>query len=416
MSQGTLFATEQIRCVAAEALIKHLKLDVKISSKEDPEYQSNFPLNKVPAFIGPKGYKLTEVIAILLYLVSLDNEKSPLFGKNAKEYAQVVKWLSFGSSELIPTAAKAFLPLLGATPYNKKQVDEGLSGSLKLADILEERLYNYTYLVGERLTLADIFVGTVVGRIFETIWAKDFLKQYPSITRWFKSLTQTPVFQFTRFDKNFKFRDTPIEFVPPKKEKKQTQTQAQPKAKAEKKAEKKPEPEADEPTSEEPKKAKHPLEALGKSKIPIDEWKRVYSNEDTRPKALPWFWEHYDPSEWSLWKVGYKYNDELTLTFMSNNLVGGFFNRLSASTKFMFGCLVVYGENNNNGIIGAFLVRGQDFKPAFDVAPDWESYFYEKLDASNPADKEFVNDMWAWDKPVIVDGESKEIADGKVFK
>ena len=130
------------------------------------------------------------------------------------------------------------------------------------------------------------------------------------------------------------------------------------------------------------------MEALGKPKNPLDEWKRTYSNEETREVAIPWFWKNqYDPEEWSLWKVDYKYNDELTLTFMSNNLVGGFFNRLSASTKYMFGCMVVYGENNNNGITGAFLVRGQDYVPAFDVAPDWESYEFTKLDGSNEDDK-----------------------------
>ncbi|GMG40283.1 unnamed protein product [Ambrosiozyma monospora] len=101
---------------------------------------------------------------------------------------------------------------------------------------------------------------------------------------------------------------------------------------------------------------------------------------------------------------------------MSNNLVGGFFARLQASTKYLFGCGVVYGENNNNGIVGAFLVRGQDHVPAFDVAPDWESYEFTKLDASSKADQDFVNNMWAWDEPVIANGEKKEIADGKVFK
>ena len=34
-----------------------------------------------------------------------------------------------------------------------------------------------------------------------------------------------------------------------------------------------------------------------------------------------------------------------------------------------------------------FLVRGQDYVPAFDVAPDWESYEFTKLDGSNEDDK-----------------------------
>ena len=90
------------------------------------------------------------------------------------------------------------------------------------------------------------------------------------------------------------------------------------------------------------------MEALGKPKNPLDEWKRTYSNEETREVAIPWFWKNqYDPEEWSLWKVDYKYNDELTLTFMSNNLVGGFFLTDYLLLLNMFGCMVVYGENNN---------------------------------------------------------------------
>ncbi|EER33444.1 elongation factor 1-gamma 1 [Candida tropicalis MYA-3404] len=70
MSQGTLFATQQIRSLAPKALIKHFNLDVKVSDK-DAVYEKNFPLNKIPAFVGPKGFKLTEVIAISLYCMYL---------------------------------------------------------------------------------------------------------------------------------------------------------------------------------------------------------------------------------------------------------------------------------------------------------------------------------------------------------
>lgn len=62
------------------------------------------------------------------------------------------------------------------------------------------------------------------------------------------------------------------------------------------------------------------------------------------------------------------------------------------------------------------MVRGQESAPAFDVAPDYESYEFTKLDPSNAADKEFIEDMWSWDKPIVEDGKSYEWADGKVFK
>ena len=95
---------------------------------------------------------------------------------------------------------------------------------------------------------------------------------------------------------------------------------------------------------------------------------------------------------------------------------GGFFTRLEASRKYLFGCCSVYGVTNDSVVTGAFVVRGQEALPAFDVAPDVGSYEFTKLDPTKPEDKEFVNDQWSWDKPIEVNGKTYEWADGKVFK
>lgn len=116
----------------------------------------------------------------------------------------------------------------------------------------------------------------------------------------------------------FSFIDEAIQYTPPKKEVKKQE----PKKEAAPKAAAKP---ADDDDDEEDKpvpKPKHPLEALEKPTLALDDWKRKYSNEDTRSVALPWFWETVKPEEYSLWRVDYKYNDELTQVFMSSNLVG----------------------------------------------------------------------------------------------
>ena len=104
------------------------------------------------------------------------------------------------------------------------------------------------------------------------------------------------------------------------------------------------------------------------------------------------------------------------MTFMTSNLIGGFFNRLEGSRKYLFGCTSVFGQANDSIVKGAFLVRGQEAQPAFDVAPDVDSYEFTKLDPSKKEDREFVEDMWSWDKPIEVGGKSYEWADGKQFK
>lgn len=68
MSQGTLYADSRIRSVITSAVVKHFNLDVKVvDPASSAEYKRDFPLAKVPAFVGPKGVKLTEAIAISVY-------------------------------------------------------------------------------------------------------------------------------------------------------------------------------------------------------------------------------------------------------------------------------------------------------------------------------------------------------------
>lgn len=94
---------------------------------------------------------------------------------------------------------------------------------------------------------------------------------------------------------------------------------------------------------------------------------------------------------------------------MSSNLIGGFFNRLEASRKYLFGSMGVLGETGNSVISGALIARGQDIIPVVDVAPDYESYSYKKLDLENAEDKAFFEAANAWD--LEIDG--KKWVDGK---
>lgn len=320
--------------------------------------------------------------------------------------------MSFTNSEVLPNLGNWFRPLIGKDAYNKKNVEDAKRICLEAVAVLETHFLVSTYFVGERITLADLFAASLLSRGYQFVWDKEFRETFPNVTRWFETITNQPVWKAVVPE--VVMIEEAIKYTPPKKE-------AKPKAEAAPKAEKKkaaPAPaddEDDEPKPEAPKQ-KHPLEALGKPELILDDWKRKYSNEDTRTVALPWFWEHYKPEEYSLWRVDYRYNDELTMTFMSANLIGGFFARLEASRKYIFGAASVYGQTNDSIIQGAFLIRGQDAAAAFDVAPDYDSYEFTKLDPSKAEDKTFLEDQWSWDKPIEVKGKTYEWADGKVFK
>lgn len=411
MSFGKLYGfQENPRTTLLLVIAKENGLDVTLeetrpgSTSED--YTKVHPLGKIPAFVGANGFVLHEVIAIAVYFAS-QNEKTTLLGKTKEDYASILKWTSFSNSELISSLGAWFRPLLGRDPYNKKNVDTAIAQTKKVADVFEAHLLKNTFLVTEKLTLADIFATSIFARGFQYVLDAEFKSAYPNIIRWYETIRNQPLYSSVAGEVSY--IQEAIKYTPPKKE-------AAPKAAAPKpaapKAEKPAKEEEDEEAAPADPKPKHPLDALPKSTMILDDWKRKYSNEDTRTGALPWFWEHYKPEEYSLWKVDYKYNDELTQIFMTSNLIGGFFNRLEASRKHLFGALSVYGESNDSVVTGAFLVRGQEDIPAFDVAPDWESYSFTKLDPSKPEDKEFIEDQWTWDK----DYQGKKWADGKVFK
>ena len=117
----------------------------------------------------------------------------------------------------------------------------------------------------------------------------------------------------------------------------------------------------------------------------------------------------FDKEGFSIWRVDFKYNEELTQTFMSSNQIGGFFNRLEASRKYLFGSMGVLGEAHKSAISGILITRGQEIQPTGEVAPDWESYAFKRLALGNVEDKEFFEAANAWDLEI----EGKKWADGK---
>lgn len=404
------------RSIAIRAVAKAYDIDlelVDLAQGLPSDYQKISPLGQHPAFEGADGFILTECIAIAIYITS-QNEKTTLLGTTKQDYASILRWMSFANTEMLPVLRNWIVPLLGREPYNKKNVDEAIKASAKVMDALEHHLVTHTFLVGERITLADLFTAGLVNRAFVTVLDKKWREEHPNVTRWFDTVHHQPIYSAVAGEP--KYIDEAIKYQPPKKEPAPKKEQAPKKEEAPKPKAKEADDDAEEEEDKPAPKPKHPLEALGKPEMILDDWKRKYSNEDTRSVALPWFWENYKPEEYSLWRVDYKYNDELTQVFMSSNLVGGFFNRLEASRKYLFGTMSVFGKANESVMVGAFLVRGQEAIPAFDVAPDYESFDFTKLDPTKEEDKAFVEDQWDMEKGITVDGKDYPFADGKVFK
>ncbi|MBW0491359.1 hypothetical protein O181_031074 [Austropuccinia psidii MF-1] len=367
-------------------------------------YTAKFPHSqgKIPALEGP-GISTNECIAICYYLAF--SNKSKLLGNCKEDAAQVLQWCLHINNDLMSSliAQFDFLPPYNRQ-YNKANVAAAEQKAATLFNVLEKLLLSRTFLVGERITLADLFLANHLIKAFSFCLDASWRSTHPNIMRHFNTVIHQSNFMAILGEEPT-LVDQKVQYTPPKKEKAPAPAAA---PKSEKKKEKK---EAeDEPDFPAEPKVKHPCEDLGPAKcFPFDEWKRQYSNSEFSV-AMKWLEDHIDLSEYSFWRVTYKYNEELTQVFMSANLIGGLHNRLEASRKYLFGSAGVYGKANDSKIQGAYMIRGSDHLAVFSVAPDWESYEFAPLDFKKDID--FIKGCWNWDNTF----DGREYADGKVFK
>jgi elongation factor 1-gamma len=365
---------------------------------------------------------LTESNAIAYYV-----SNAQLRGASDFEKAEVLQWISFADSEIGPAAAAWVYPILGIMQFNKNSNERAKQDIAAAMNSLQATLVNKTFLVGERITLADIVVFTSLAQLFQYVADPAFRKPYFAVNRWFNTILNQK--QTQAVVKNFKFCEKEAAFDPKKYQEFQAkygggaQQQKQPakeKAPKEKKepAKKEAAPAedldaADEALSLEPK-SKDPFDAMPKGTFNMDDFKRVYSNE-AEEKSIPYFFEKFDPENYSIWYGEYKYADELTKVFMSCNLITGMFQRLDKMRKQAFASCCLFGEDNNSTISGVWVWRGQEL--AFPLSPDWqidyESYDWKKLDPKSEETKKLVTQYFSW---AGTDKNGRKFNQGKIFK
>ncbi|PIA47221.1 hypothetical protein AQUCO_01400125v1 [Aquilegia coerulea] len=365
-------------------LVENFQMGV---SNKTPEFLKMNPMGKVPVLETPDG-PIFESNAIARY-VTRQKENNPLHGCSLIEYAHVEQWIDFASLEAEEAAIAGLKRALGA---------------------LNTHLASNTFLVGHAVTLADIIMTCNLYPGFSHVMTKKFTSEFPHVERYFWTMVNQPNISAVLGEVKQAETVIPIasakKVAPPKEIAKAKPKKEQPKPKVEDPAE---EEEAPKP------KPKNPLDLLPPSKMILDEWKRLYSNTKTnfREVAIKGFWDMYDPEGYSLWFCDYKYNDENTVSFVTLNKVGGFLQRMDLARKYAFGKMLVIGSEGPYKVKGLWLFRGQEV-PQFiiDECYDMELYEWTKVDISDDAQKERVNQMIEDQEPF----EGEALLDAKCFK
>jgi len=404
--------------IAAEYSKAKVEVDKNFNfgeTNKTQEFLNKFPLGKVPAFESNNGECIFDSNAIAL-AVSDEN----LSGKDVISKSKVFQWINFAETELLPPVTQLVFPIMGLMPNDKKTHGSALAGIKKSLSVLNTHLSTRTYLVGERISLADITVVSTLLRLYEHIMDAEFRKPYVHLHRWFDTCIHQKEFmailgevkiceKMGEFDHN-KFKEV--------QQKIHGQSEKVQKKKTEKKEvqnpKEKPEKEAPAAAPAAAPKPKDPLAILPAGDFNMDDFKRFYSNND-EDKSVPYFWTKFDKENYSIWYSEYKYNDELAKIFMTCNLVGGMFQRLEKMRNNAFASVCVFGEDGDNAISGIWIWRGHEL--AFPLCDDWqidyESYSWRKLDADTDETKRLVDQYLKWTGE---DSNGKKFNQGKIFK
>jgi len=404
------FRTQKV-LIAAKIANKDLEV------VEKPAPNNHFPLGVSPA-LEDGNTNLFGADAISKYLVGPNSAYVP-------QNAEVDQWLLWAEGQLLPNVLAYVLPSISVARVPAETLEQSKRELFSQLRLLNAALLPKTFLVGERLSIADVSVALDLLSAYQHVLDDSARGDLVNLNRWIQTVLNSPNVKpilgditfatgVATFDESVynKFAASAQGGSNKKKEeKKQEKPAQQPKQSKKKEAEE--EDEVDEIAANEPKFT-DPFAKMPPGTFVMDSFKRVYSNEDTATKAIPYFWENFDPENYSIWYGEYKFPEELTLTFMSCNLISGMFQRLEKLKKNAFGSVCLFGTNNNSTISGVWIWRGHDL--AFELSPDWqvdyESYAWQKLDPKQEETRKLVNEYFLWEG----DFGGKKFTEGKIFK
>ncbi|KAI6646679.1 Elongation factor 1-gamma [Oopsacas minuta] len=372
------------------------------------EFLSKFPLGKVPAFETTNGDTLVHSDAIASYLSNAE-----LRGATEFDQAKVQQFVSIAESEVMPACCNWVYPTLGIIQPNKLNVDKAKQTITDVLCFLNQHLSTRTFLVGERVSLADISMTCSFLLLYKQVLEPSLRDSFENTNRWFITCINQPHFKavigevalcekMAQFDSK-RYNELNKKEGGGKKAKVPAATKAESKKEAPAKEAKEEIPALDDDEDDdilirraEPKSV-DPYKDLPPASLNMDEFKGVYSNKDIETVALPFFFENIKLEEHSIWHCVYEYVDELNQPFMACNLVSGFYQRIDKLRKTAFGVMAVFTQGVKAiGIEGIWVFRGQE--KAFDLCEDWNidapSYTFRKLNLEQQDDKQKVCDFF----------------------
>jgi GSH-dependent disulfide-bond oxidoreductase len=168
------------------------------NDQTSPEFLSLNPNNKIPAMIDPNGpngkpLALFESGAMLVYLAAKTGQLMPR--DDAAKY-ETLQWLMFQMGGVGPMFGQLgfFHKFAGKDYEDKRPRDRYVAETKRLLNVLNERLANRAWIMGDEYTIADIATFPWVNNLVGFYGAGDIvgISDFPHVTRAVKAFVARP--------------------------------------------------------------------------------------------------------------------------------------------------------------------------------------------------------------------------------
>ncbi|WP_077146597.1 glutathione S-transferase family protein [Sphingopyxis sp. KK2] len=163
----------------------------------DPGFRAASPLGKMPA-MDDDGFMLADSSAIIQYLEA-KHPAPELIPADPQERGQVIWWEEFGDTVFAACSGKMFFNRIVAPKFLGREGDLAAAALAeseelpKLLDYLESAIPASGFLVGDRLTLADLAVASPLMN-FKHCGSVVDAATHPKVAAWSAAILARPSF------------------------------------------------------------------------------------------------------------------------------------------------------------------------------------------------------------------------------
>ena len=179
----------QLLCAEMGISYDWVEVDILAGDTHTDQFLAMNPNGKIPLLVLPDGRCLAESNAILCYLA----DGTEFLPSDVFERALALQWLFFEqySHEPFIATSRFIVRYLGNPPEKRAVLEEKKAGGYKALSILDAQLENRDYLLGDRMSVADIALFAYTQVADEGGFD---LSEYAAIRRWMDRIRARPAF------------------------------------------------------------------------------------------------------------------------------------------------------------------------------------------------------------------------------